>query len=139
MAATEPRLRVLEGASLIHDLRYYGDSAFGDHKIAFMLKYCKDKDVLDVGYVQHDPQAFNSRFWVHKAVKAVAKSIVGLDLHQEGIKVLKAQGFDVVLADAENFDLGRTFDVVVAGDIFVHLGDPDGFLTSGRRHLRPTD
>jgi 2-polyprenyl-3-methyl-5-hydroxy-6-metoxy-1,4-benzoquinol methylase len=137
MAAAERRVRVLEGANRTQDPRYYGDSAFGDHKIVFMVKYCKDKDVLDIGCVEHNPQAYNSRFWLHKAVKAVARSILGLDLHEEGVKVLQAQGFNVILADAENFDLGRTFDVIVAGDIIEHLGDLNGFLTSCRKHLRP--
>jgi len=41
MAATEPRVRVLEGANCTQDLRYYVDTAFGDHKTAFMVKYCK--------------------------------------------------------------------------------------------------
>ena len=136
--AVESRGRVLEGAHLKLDPRQIGsEPAFGDHKIAFLIRYCKDKDVLDIGCVQHDPNSYKSRFWVHKAVKAVARSILGIDLHEEGVKVLQAQGFDVTLADAENFSLDRTFDVVVAGDIIEHLGDLNGFLRSCKRHLRP--
>ncbi len=44
--------------------------------------------MLDIGSVQHDPQAYKGRFWVDKAVKKVARSILGLDLHEEGVKVL---------------------------------------------------
>jgi SAM-dependent methyltransferase len=130
--------RVLEGSGLKADPRYFGsDIALSDHKIAFLMKYCKDKDVLDVGCVQHDPQSYKSRFWVHKALKAVAKSVVGMDLHEEGVKVLQGQGFNVVEANAESFALGRTFDVIVAGDIIEHLGDLNGFLESCKNHLRP--
>ena len=135
--AVESRRRVLEGSSIAPDVGYYGDSAFGDHKIAFLAKYCKDKDVLDIGCVQHHPQAYKSRFWVHKAVKAIAKSILGLDLHEEGVKVLQAQGFNVIFADAEDFALDRQFDVIVAGDVIEHLGDLNGFITSCKKHLRP--
>jgi 2-polyprenyl-3-methyl-5-hydroxy-6-metoxy-1,4-benzoquinol methylase len=135
--AVESRRRVLEGANIAQDVRYSGDSAFGDHKIAFLTKYCNGKDVLDIGCVQHDPQAYKSRFWVHKAVKAVARSILGLDLHEEGVKVLQAEGFNVIVADAEGFALDRQFDVIVAGDIIEHLGDLNGFITSCKRHLRP--
>lgn len=130
--------RILEGAHLPTNPRDFADDiAFGDHKIAFVVKYCKDRDVLDVGCVQHDPQSYRSRFWVHKAVAAVAKSVVGFDLHEEGVRTLQARGFHVVSGDAECFDLGRTFDVIVAGDIIEHLGDLNGFLKSCRRHLRP--
>jgi 2-polyprenyl-3-methyl-5-hydroxy-6-metoxy-1,4-benzoquinol methylase len=136
--AAESRVRVLEGAHLKQDPRYFdNDSAFGDHKIAFMVKYCQDKDVLDIGCVQHDPQAYKGRFWVHKAVKSVARSILGLDLHEEGVKVLQAQGFNVIAADAENFALDRQFDVILAGDIIEHLGDLNGFLRSCKTHLKP--
>lgn len=130
--------RVLEGADRKVDPREFNrDIAFDDHKIAFLVKYCKDKDVLDIGCVQHDPEAYRGCYWVHKAVAAVAKSILGMDLHEEGVRVLRAQGYNVVAGNAEAFDLGRTFDVIVAGDIIEHLGDLNGFLQSCKRHLRP--
>ena len=37
----------------------------------------------------------------------------------------------------QNFDLGRTFDTVFAGELIEHLGNVDGFLSSARRHLEP--
>jgi len=43
----------------------------------------------------------------------------------------------VHLADAQDFDLGRTFDVVFAGEIIEHLDNVHGFLSSVRRHLAP--
>jgi 2-polyprenyl-3-methyl-5-hydroxy-6-metoxy-1,4-benzoquinol methylase len=130
--------RILEGAHLRTDTRYFGEGvAFGDHKIAFVAKYCRNKDVLDLGCVQHDPHSYRSRYWLHKAIAAVAKSVVGLDLHEEGVRILKAQGYHVIAGDAESFDLGRTFDVIVAGDIIEHLGDLNGFLKSCKGHLQP--
>jgi 2-polyprenyl-3-methyl-5-hydroxy-6-metoxy-1,4-benzoquinol methylase len=130
--------RILEGARLRANPRDFGDDiAFGDHKIAFIAKYCRGKNVLDIGCVAHDPQSYRSRFWVHKAIAAVAKSVVGFDLNTEAVQTLKARGFDVIAGDAERFDLGRTFDVIVAGDIIEHLGDLNGFLQSCKRHLQP--
>lgn len=130
--------RMLEGANIKTNPKDFGDDiAFDDHKIAFVVKYCKGKDVLDIGCVQHDPDAHRNRYWVHKAVAAVAKSILGLDLHEEGIKILQSKGYNVTLGNAERFDLGRTFDVIVAGDIIEHLEDFNGFLESCKKHLRP--
>jgi 2-polyprenyl-3-methyl-5-hydroxy-6-metoxy-1,4-benzoquinol methylase len=51
---------------------------------------------------------------------------------------LRADGFAVYVADAQDFDLGRTFDTVFAGEIIEHLDDVHGFLSSVRRHLAPT-
>jgi 2-polyprenyl-3-methyl-5-hydroxy-6-metoxy-1,4-benzoquinol methylase len=136
--ATKPFVQPLEGANLKVDPRDFGDdSAFDDHKIAFVAKYCRGKDVLDIGCVAHDPQSYRSRFWVHKALAKVAKSVIGLDLHEEGVKVLQARGFNVIAANAESFELDRAFDVIVAGDIIEHLGNLNGFLLSCKRHLKP--
>jgi len=41
------------------------------------------------------------------------------------------------VADAQDFDLQRTFDTVFAGEIIEHLDNVHGFLTSVRRHLEP--
>ncbi len=46
-------------------------------------------------------------------------------------------GYAVQLADAEDFDLGRRFDTVFAGEVIEHLDNVHGFLSSVRRHLAP--
>ena len=34
--------------------------AWHDHKIRFAVHYCRDKDVLDLGCVQHNPENYKS-------------------------------------------------------------------------------
>lgn len=111
--------------------------AFDDHKIAYFLHYATDRDVLDLGCVSHDPANYRSNFWVHKALAAKAGSLTGLDLSRDGVDYLVDKGFNVEFGDAQNFDLGRTFDCIVAGDLIEHLEDFSGFLNSCKRHLRP--
>jgi SAM-dependent methyltransferase len=109
-----------------------------DHpKIAYMTERCRGKDVLDLGCVQHESDAYLNKNWLHKAIVNVAKSAVGLDLYHEGVVTLQKQGFNVVHGDAQNYDLGTKFDVVVAGDLIEHLSNFDGFFNSARKHLRP--
>jgi SAM-dependent methyltransferase len=43
----------------------------------------------------------------------------------------------VIGADAQTLDLGRTFDVVWAGELIEHLSCAGGFLDAARRHLAP--
>jgi 2-polyprenyl-3-methyl-5-hydroxy-6-metoxy-1,4-benzoquinol methylase len=111
--------------------------AFDDHKIAYLMRYAEGRDVLDLGCVCHDPESYRNPYWVHKALAARAKSVTGMDLSREGITYLAGKGFNVVHGDAQNFDLGRTFDCIVAGDLIEHLEDFSGFLNSCKRHLRP--
>jgi 2-polyprenyl-3-methyl-5-hydroxy-6-metoxy-1,4-benzoquinol methylase len=103
----------------------------------FILEYVRGKAVLDIGVVQHDVAAYEHPAWIHRHVAREAAACVGLDYLEEGVKFLQAKGYDVVQANAEDFDLGRTFDVVVAGEIIEHLNNVGAFLTMVRRHLRP--
>ena len=72
---------------------------------------------------------------MHKNIKAVAKSIVGLDLDAGSIEEIRKMGFDVMQGNAQNFDLGRKFNMVHAGELIEHLDNPGGFLESAKRHL----
>ncbi len=109
--------------------------AFNDHKIKFVVKYCRNKDVLDLGCVQHDPENYKSKYWLHKAIKEVSSSLVGVDLYKEGVEYLNARGFNIIVADAQQFAFEKTFDVIVACDIIEHLDDIHGFLESCKKHM----
>ncbi len=111
--------------------------AFNDSKIAFVTERCRGKSVLDLGCVMHDPDAHRSRYWLHRAIKEVAKTVVGMDLSAAGIEELKNRGYDVVLGDAEHFVFDRQFDVIVAGDLIEHLSNVGGFLESCLDALAP--
>ncbi len=111
--------------------------AFADHKIRFAVDHCRGKSVLDLGCVHHNPENYASQYWLHKALAAVSGSLEGLDLYEEGVEFLKDLGFSISVGNAEDFDLGRTFDVVVACDLIEHVEDLSGFLDSCDRHLAP--
>ena len=132
---TDPRRLI--GDSLRVDVRVGEGVAFGDHRIAFFTSHAKDKDVLDIGCVNHDPRSHRSPYWVHRALREVARSVVGIDLYEQGVRELQRQGYDIQFADAQRFDLGRTFDVIVAGDMVPHLEDLNGFFRCCLKHLRP--
>lgn len=111
--------------------------AINDHKLKFVMRYARDKSVLDIGCVQHNPANYQSRYWQHKALCSVSNDVVGIDLYSDGVAYLQALGYNVLVANAQHFDLGRTFEVIVAGDIIEHLENFDGFLESCKRHLLP--
>lgn len=126
---------LLGNQSEIRVREFSDDIAFNDHKIRFIAKHCVGKDVLDIGCVQHNAANYKSRFWLHKAIKKIAASVVGIDLYETGVNYLKERGFDVIVADAQCFNLKRVFDVIVAGDVVEHLDNFDGFFESCKRHM----
>lgn len=127
----------VHGARISAQSGDFGDEiAFDDHKIRFVMKYCRGKEVLDLGCTQHNPENYRSRYWLHKAIKEVASAVTGMDLYEDGVTFLNNAGYTVVHGDAQAFELNREFDVIVAGDLIEHLEDFHGFLESCKRHLR---
>ncbi len=111
--------------------------AWSDHSIKFYVEQARGRDVLDIGCVMHNPENYKSQYWIHKALKGVAKTLVGIDLYDEGVQYLRSRGYNIVTADAQNFDLGKQFDVIVAGDVMEHLENFQGFIDCCKKHLRP--
>ena len=92
--------------------------------------------VLDVGCASSNNGNLDD--WMHGFLSRDVPDLVGIDSDENIVTSLQAEGFDVHLANAQYFDLGRTFDTVFAGEIIEHLDDVHGFLASIRRHLAPT-
>jgi len=116
------------GSKILARTQDFSDSiAFDDHKVSYVVRYAAGRDVLDLGCVQHNPQGYKSRYWVHNALRQRASSVLGMDLAADGVAYLQARGFDIIHGDAQNYDLGRDFDVIVAGDLIEHLEDFAGF------------
>jgi ubiquinone/menaquinone biosynthesis C-methylase UbiE len=63
---------------------------------------------------------------------------VGLDFSPGMIGIASARhpSLEFVVADAENFDLGETFDFVIVPDVIEHLSDPGAMFRSVRRCCR---
>mgnify|MGYP000884390665 CR=1 FL=1 len=128
----------IAGTRIKADARDFGGGiAWNDHKLAYVVARTTGKEVLDLGCVSHDPENYRSRYWVHKALVERCASVTGLDLSEPGAAYLRERGYQVQHGDAQNFDLGRQFDAIVAGDLIEHLEDFSGFLESCKRHLRP--
>lgn len=89
--------------------------------------------VLDIGCASR----YGKPDWLHGLLVQRFPDVVGIDINEETIAALQAEGLDVQRADAQDFDLHRQFDTVFAGEIIEHLDDIHGFLTSVRRHLKP--
>lgn len=89
-----------------------------------ILEHARDRDLLDIGCMGR-----TQKYKLWPQVKAVARSYSGIDLQQPNSP-------DVVQGNMENYDFGRTFDVVVAGDVIEHVSNQGLFLENIARHLR---
>lgn len=104
------------------------------NRLELIKTICKGKNVLDIGCVgQMTP--YGAPLWLHGHICEVAKSAVGIDIDVKGVEMLRKKGYNVVYANAENFDLGIKFDVIVAGEVIEHLDNSGSFLECVKRHL----
>lgn len=104
--------------------------AVEDKKLAFFMRHSAGKSVLDLGCIDHSENNWRSRYWLHKAIRSVARNLTGLDYYLEGVIKLKELGFNVMHGDAQSFKFDEKFDVVTAGDLIEHLPNLEGFFNS---------
>ncbi|MDC3378911.1 class I SAM-dependent methyltransferase [Planctomycetota bacterium] len=107
-------------------------------RLDILLDYVGDKNVLDLGCVEHEADVEAKQdWWLHGLIKQRAKSLKGIDLDPVAVEALKAKGYDISVENVESMDLGQKYDVVVAGELLEHLTNHRSFLEGVRRHLTP--
>src|SRR5439155_24170955 len=62
---------------------------------------------------------------------------LGIDTAASEIERRQVQGYDVAVPDAQSFELGRKFAVIVTADFIEHLGNSGVFPERGGEHLQP--
>jgi SAM-dependent methyltransferase len=112
--------------------RPWGDGSLRD-RFDVVVPLIRGEAILDVGCASR----FGKSDWLHGLLVDQFPKVVGIDINERTIDALRSQGFDVQLADAQDFELNRKFDTVFAGEIIEHLDNVHGFLTSVLRHLNP--
>lgn len=95
------------------------------------------KTVLDIGCVDARPGGIKKyeSTGLHRFLNQHASKLVGVDIDQDGIKQMKKDGYNVIEANAEDMNLGRRFDCIVAGEIIEHLSNQGLFLENIKHHL----
>lgn len=107
------------------------------NKNNFILSKCKNKNVLDLGCVDHDlyKNKIVNDSWLHDKIKQISNSIIGVDILKENVEFLKTKGYKIVHGNVENLNEvpeinGKSFDIIIAGDLIEHLFNAGLFLES---------
>jgi 2-polyprenyl-3-methyl-5-hydroxy-6-metoxy-1,4-benzoquinol methylase len=108
----------------------------GFKKIDWILPYVHNKEVLEIGSVGSDENPSANEYWLHRAIAKNAKSCLGIDNNKALVTKLSQENYNIIYADAQNFNLSQVFDIIVAGDVIEHLEDPKGFLQCAHNHLK---
>ena len=106
-----------------------------DERVQIILDICRDKDVLDVGCIDHVAIMSHNESWLHGKIMKVAKTCLGLDIVEQEIAKIDPK-YNIMFGDAHTVDLQRKFDVIVAGELIEHLENPGIFLKNMFKHLK---
>ncbi len=104
---------------------------YTDLREVFLKKFIIDKTVLDLW------AADNRHRFLHKFIADNAKKAVWLELDAERAHNLQKKWYNVLVGNAESFELNEKFDVVVGWDIIEHVDNPWLMLDSIKKHLKP--
>jgi 2-polyprenyl-3-methyl-5-hydroxy-6-metoxy-1,4-benzoquinol methylase len=98
-----------------------------------MVELAQGRRVLNIGCCGSD--ALTSTDTVHSRLAGASSYCLGVDVFEEGIRKMQADGENVVLGDAERLDLDAAFDLVVLGDVIEHVSNPGLVFDAASRHL----
>jgi len=103
----------------------------------FIRPHVESKQVLDIGPAELVGTVNKEKLdrWIHRKLGEVASSLYGLEKNPEQVRALTEMGYNIFEGDAETFNLGKKFDVVLAGELIEHLSNPGRFLDCAKKHL----
>lgn len=108
-------------------------SSYGRFRI--IQPFIENKSVLDIGCIGDDfDNEMDKDCWLHKLIKNNSRSILGVDIAKDSIDLLKGKGYNVCVADAENFNLNQKFDVILFGNTLHCLSNYQSFFDSKHLH-----
>lgn len=107
------------------------------NRVEYLADMARGRRVLDIGVVAHIDEAAAASGWLHGRLAAVATRCLGVDILEESVARLKERGYDVAVADFTQAPLAERFEVIVAGEVLEHLGNPGSFMKNCREMLEP--
>ena len=107
-------------------------------RFEIISEFCRDKEVLDVGCVQHDLTNVDLGTWLHNHIVEISSHTTGVDYLEDAVNELVKRGYNIVHGDVNKpLSIDRKFDVIVVGNLIEHLSNFEGLLSNINRLLKP--
>lgn len=106
----------------------------------YLIEQCKNKRVLHVGCTCYPAffRLYENGDLLHIMLSSVTNELLGIDIVNDEITVLKNAGYSVEFMDAKNIDKlssNYEFDVILLGDIIEHDSNPGLILEASKTVL----
>jgi len=97
----------------------------------YLVNCAHNKKVLHIGCTDFPvtESRIKTQMLIHKDLVDVAKSITGIDISEDGIRLLEKYNIDrVIKMDAESISIDEKYELILAGDVVEHMSNPGKFL-----------
>jgi len=110
-------------------------------RIEAILEAVSGTDILNLGCVNHSialTEGEKERWLQLQLSERFPKAnVLGVDIDQENVARMRAQGMNVEVGDAQQLNYHEKFDTIILGEIVEHLANPGACLEGCRRALKP--
>lgn len=110
-------------------------------RIEAILQAVRGDDILNLGCVNHSIALTGSEkeHWLQLKLseRFPNANVLGLDIDQENVARMRAQGMNVEVGDAQRLTYHEKFDTIILGEIIEHLENPGACLEGCHRALKP--
>ena len=107
-------------------------------RVSYLCKLSQNKDILDIGCVEHIIESSANSQWLHGRLKKAAKSCIGVDILESEVKTLQTKGYDIRVHDVTQEPLKQKFDLIICGEVLEHINTPGELLNNTSKMLRDT-
>lgn len=91
--------------------------------------------ILDIGCARYKSEIRSKNDLHAFLVNETNAAVKGIDINRKAIKKMQEEGYDVYVADAQDFDFGESFDVIIVGEVIEYLPNPGQFINNALDHL----
>jgi SAM-dependent methyltransferase len=114
-------------------------------RVQYIISHCRGLRVLHVGCTSPPTtrERYRAGILLHLLLSEAAAELWGVDIDRDAVSYLRGRGVrNLLVGNAEQLGRarlpsGKRFDVVLAGELIEHLGNPLLFLEGARRLLTP--
>ncbi len=105
-------------------------------RVSYLCKLSQNKDILDIGCVEHIIDSSDNSQWLHGKLKKSAKSCIGVDILEQEVQLLQSKGYDIRVHDVTKEPLQQKFDLIICGEVLEHLNTPGDLFKNASKMLQ---
>lgn len=122
------------------DIQEYATSKSSQNRFGAIYSALPDdvSSILNIGCARYNREGREGEDLHGFLTGETEAEIKGIDINERGIKQMKEEGYDVMIADAQTFDFEEKFDAIVAGEVIEYLPNPGTFVDNALKHLSAT-